>query len=74
MPDHRCPMADGHRSLSTEDLLTFALEGCNAAEVAAFAGVSESTAKAMLANARTAYARGLAQPASAAPALPRATA
>jgi hypothetical protein len=34
------------------DVVTFALAGCNAAEVAAYAGTDENTAKARLAHAR----------------------
>lgn len=43
--------------LTDADVIAFALAGCNAAEIAAYAGVSESTAKAMLAHARALYAR-----------------
>lgn len=45
------------RELSDADLIAFAMAGCNAAEIAAYAGVSEATAKAMLAHARVVYAR-----------------
>lgn len=55
----RAPTAT-RRPLSDDDVILFALEGCNAAEIAAFAGVSESTAKAMLAHARVQYARAAA--------------
>lgn len=50
-------MTTERRDLTNDDVMALALEGCNAAEIAAFAGVSESTAKAMLAHARTTYAR-----------------
>lgn len=46
--------------LTDSDVITFVLAGCNAAEIAAYAGVSESTAKAMMAHARTLYARAVA--------------
>lgn len=46
--------------LTDADVMTFALAGCNADEIAAYAGVSASTAKAMLAHARAVYARAAA--------------
>lgn len=48
------------KHLTDADVLTFLQAGCNAAEIAAYAGVSESTAKAMMAHARTLHARGAA--------------
>jgi len=46
------------RPLTDADVLTFVLAGCNAAEIAAYAGVSELTARAMIAHARVEYSRG----------------
>lgn len=44
--------------LTDDDVWTLVAAGCNAAEIAAYAGVSESTAKAMAARARRVYAQG----------------
>lgn len=46
--------------LTDADVLTFVLAGCNAAEIAAYAGTDESTAKAMMAHARVVHARAVA--------------
>jgi hypothetical protein len=45
------------RSLSDADVLTFVLAGCNAAEVAAYAGTDEQTAKARICHARVDLAK-----------------
>lgn len=44
--------------MTDADVLTFALAGCNAAEVAAYAGIPESVADDLLHVARTRYADG----------------
>jgi DNA-directed RNA polymerase specialized sigma24 family protein len=49
-------MAD-RRSLTDADVVTFVLAGCNAAEIAAYAGTDEQTAKARIAHARMDIAR-----------------
>jgi len=48
------------RPLTDADVLTFVLAGCNAAEIAAYAGTDESTAKALMAHARVVFARAAA--------------
>lgn len=45
------------RSLSDADVVTFVLAGCNAAEIAAYAGTDEQTARARIAHARVDLAR-----------------
>lgn len=46
-----------NRPISDEDVVTFVLAGCNAAEVAAYAGTDEQTAKARIAHARVDLAK-----------------
>jgi hypothetical protein len=46
-------------TITDDDVLTFVLAGCNANEVAAYAGVSVQTASAMLSHARTLHAMAL---------------
>lgn len=46
-----------NRQLADQDIVTFVLAGCNAAEVAAYAGTDEQTAKARIAHARMDIAR-----------------
>lgn len=45
------------RALSDADVVTFVLAGCNAAEIAAYAGTDEQTAKARMAHARVDIAK-----------------
>lgn len=45
------------RRLTDADVLTFVLAGCNAAEIAAYSGTDEATAKARMAHARIELAR-----------------
>lgn len=61
-------------TITDDDVLTFVLAGCNANEVAAYAGVSVQTASAMLSHARTLHAMALNERAHAAasPAIPTA--
>lgn len=44
-------------ALTDADVLTFALAGCNAAEVAAYAGITETFAAAWLIRVAAMYAR-----------------
>lgn len=46
-----------NHELTDDDVIRFALAGCNVAEIAAYAGVSPQTAAAMLARARALHAR-----------------
>lgn len=46
-----------NRQLTDADIVTFVLAGCNAAEIAAYAGTDEQTAKARIAHARMDIAR-----------------
>ena len=41
------------RALSDADVVTFVLAGCNAAEIAAYAGTDEQTAQARIYRAQT---------------------
>lgn len=45
------------RPLTDADVVIFVLAGCNAAEIAAYAGTDEQTAKARIAHARMDIAR-----------------
>lgn len=45
-------MAREHRDLSTTDIITFILAGCNAEEIAAYAGTDKATAEVRMAFAR----------------------
>lgn len=45
------------RPLTDDDVLTFVLAGCNAAEIAAYAGTDEQTAKARICHARVDLAK-----------------
>lgn len=42
--------------LTDADVWQFISEGCNESEIAAFAGVSDQTARALMAHARAVYA------------------
>lgn len=46
-----------NRQITDADVVTFVLAGCNAAEIAAYAGTDEQTAKARIAHARMDIAR-----------------
>jgi DNA-directed RNA polymerase specialized sigma24 family protein len=46
-----------HRPLTDADVVTFVLAGCNAAEIAAYAGVEIGTAIALMVRARQQIAR-----------------
>lgn len=46
-----------NRPLTDADVVTFVLAGCNAAEIAAYSGTDEQTAKARIAHARMDIAR-----------------
>lgn len=46
-----------HRQLTSSQVWTFVSEGCNEAEIAAFAGVSIEAAQAMVNRALTLFAR-----------------
>ena len=46
--------------LTDDDVLTFVLAGCNAREIAAYAGIAVSTAHARMAHALNVYARAAA--------------
>lgn len=41
-----------HRALTDADVVTFVLAGCNAAEIAAYAGIDIPTAVALMVRAR----------------------
>lgn len=45
------------REITDADVWTFLAAGCNAAEIAAFAGIALSTAGAWMAHVRCAFAR-----------------
>lgn len=44
-------------AVSDADVVVFVLAGCNAAEIAAYAGIDEQTAKARICHARVDLAR-----------------
>jgi hypothetical protein len=46
-----------NRAVSDADVVTFVLAGCNAAEIAAYAGTDEQTAKARICHARVELAK-----------------